>query len=463
MSLLDILHTGRTGLGASQLGIQTVGQNVTNAGVEGYNVRRVVLAPSIPTTYGGRGVEVTALVRASDPMLYRTLLRDEGDSSSADARAMVLAPIVGAFTEFEGTGLGASLDALWTSFRLLEAHPEDLGAREEVLNRVGEVSAAFNDMASMFQRERLSADDRIRDHVSRLDELGARIAELNEEIAVATSEGGGQELMDRRDALVREVASLIDTRVIENDDGTITVVVASAIPLVEGIESRHVQVNPGAAPGRSRVEVEGGAAIWLDITDRITGGTIEGLLTARDGDLDEIEARLDQLAFDLTTAVNAVHRAGFGQDGVDGRNLFAGLAGPVGAATAIRTAAGMMGSPAFVAAATEAGLSGDNRNALALAALSAADIAAGGSATVAEEYASLLGQTASTARQARDQSLTLEAAKAQTENLWEQRVGVSLDEEMVNMIAFEKAYQAAAKLVAVADSLYDTLLSIKRV
>lgn len=463
MSLLDILHTGRSGLSASQLGIQTVGQNVTNAGVEGYNVRHVVLAPSAPATYGGRGVEVTALVRASDPMLYRTLLRDEGDSSSAESRTMVLAPIVGAFTEFEETGLGNSLDALWTAFRLLEGQPEDLSAREEVLNRVGEVSSAFNDMASLIQRERLSADDRIQDHVTRLDELGARIAELNEEISVATTSGGGQELMDRRDALVREVASIIDTRVIDNDDGTITVVIASAIPLVEGNESRHLRVDPGAAPGRSRVQVEGGAALWLDITDRITGGTIEGLLMARDGDLDDIEARLDQLAFDLTTAVNAVHRGGFGQDGVDGRNLFAALAGPAGAASVIRIGAGLAGNPAAVAAATEAGLSGDNRNALLLAGLSAADIAAGGTATVAEEYASILGQTASTARQARDQSLTLEAAKAQTESLWEQRVGVSLDEEMVDMIAYEKAYQAAAKLVALADSLYDTVLSIKRV
>lgn len=462
MSLIDILHTGRSGLGASQLGIRTAGQNVTNAGVEGYNVRSVVLAPAVPAERGGRGVEVSALARADDPMLYRTLLRDRGDASSAGARGLVLEPVITSFSELDAGGLGAALDDLWASFRLLEAHPEALGAREEVLHRVEAVSAAFHDKVSTIRRERLSADDRIRDHVGRLDELAFRIAELNEEIAVAAAGGGGQELMDRRDALVREVSTLVDTRVIENDDGTVTVVVASGIPLVEGCDARHVRVDPGSPPGGAMVQVEGAGGLWIDLNDRIDGGKIQGLLTARDEDLTEIEGRLDRLAFDLVDAVNAVHVAGFGRDGAGGRNLFAPLAGAAGAAGRIGISAAAEDNPAAVAAATAPGLSGDNRNAVALAELSAAAIAAGGTATVAGEYASLLGQAASTARQARDQAENLAAAQAQTENLWEQRVGVSIDEEMIDLIAYEKAYQAASQLVAVADRLYDTLLAIKR-
>jgi flagellar hook-associated protein 1 FlgK len=462
MSLLDILHTGRSGLGASQLGIQTVGRNVTNAQVEGYNVRNVVLAPAVPSILGGRGVEVSALVRASDPMLFRTLLSDRGDASSAEARTMVLAPVVTSFAELDTEGLGAALDALWTAFRQLEARPDDLDVRREVLDRVDGLAAAFRAQASTIQRERSSADDRVRDHAARLDELGFQIAELNEEIAVAVTTGGGQELMDRRDALVREVSTIIDTRVISHDDGTITLVVASGIALVDGRDARHVRIDPGSAPGRAEVQVEG-AGLWTDINDRIGGGALEGLIAARDGDLDAIEDRLDQLAFDLATATNAVHVAGFGSDGLGGRFLFAPLAGPAGAASAIAISAMVAGDPAAVAAAAAPGLAGDNRNALALAALSSTDIAAGGTATAAEEHAALVGQAAATARQAEDQAANLEAARAQTQNLWEQRVGVSVDEEMVDMIAYEKAYQAAAKLVALADDLYDTLLAMKKV
>lgn len=461
MSLLNLLHTGRSGLLTSQVGIQAAGQNVTNAGVEGYNARSVVLSPATPALRGGRGVEVVGLIRASDPMLHRTLLLDRGDSAAAGARSNVLAPVSVAFGEFDVDGLGAALDSLWASFRLLEGQPDDMAAREEVLNRVENVSGAFNDLASMIQRERLSADDRIRYSVDRVNELGQRIAELNQEIGVAAAQGGGHELMDLRDALVREVSSIIDTKVLEQADGTITVVVAAGMPLVEGEEARALRIDPGSAPGEAMIQMEGSGSLWLDMNERIGGGSLAGLLTARDVDLEAIEGRLDQLAFDVANAVNAQHAAGVGLDGVGGRNLFAPIAVVDGAATLISIDAAVENTPNAVAAATVAGLSGDNRNALALAALSSTSFAAGGTATATQEQASILGMTGAMARQAQDQADTTQAAQAQTESLMEQRVGVSMDEEMIDLIAYEKAYQAASKLVALADGLFETVLAMK--
>lgn len=463
MSLVNLLHTGRSGLLASQVGIQTTSQNVTNSGVEGYNVRSVVLTPAAPTLRGGRGVEVETLVRASDPMLERTLLYDKGDSQMADARAGVLEPVSAAFSEFDSEGLGAALDGMWSAFRLLEAQPSDMASREEVINSVENVASAFHDMASMIQRERLSADDRIKDSVSHLNELAARIAEINEEIGVASAGGSGHELMDKRDAMVREVAEIIDTKVINNDDGTVTLVVASGMPLVEGGAAREVRIDPGSLPGESSVQMAGSGDLWIDMNDRINSGKLAGLIQARDVDLESIETRLDQLAYDVSTTINAQHQLGFGLDGVSGRDLFDPLAVVDGAASLIDINGVIASDPDAVAAATAAGLSGDNRNAEALAALSTTTFAAGGTTTTTEEYAAILGMAASTARQAMDQSAVREAALAQTETMWEQRVGVSIDEEMVDLITYEKAYQAASKLVALADGLYDTVLSMKRV
>ncbi len=462
MSLTNLLHTGRSGLLASQVGIQTAGQNITNAGVKGYNARNIVLSPTAPTVYGGRGVEVTALIRTSDPLLHRVLLRDEGDTASADARSNALLPVSQTFNELEGSGLGVAIDDLWASFRLLSAQPSDMAAREEVLSRVSTVSSAFNDLASMIQQERLNADDRVRASASRLNELGQRVAEINEEISVGVAQGGGQELMDRRDALILEVASIVDTKVIHNDDSTITLVVAGGLPLVERGNARHVRVDPGSAPGEAMLQMEGAGGIWLNMNDRIASGEIAGLLQVRDGDLDAIETRLDQLAFDVATVVDAQHSAGVGLDGVGGRALFDPIGVVDGAAGRISLAAGMFRRPDFVAAATVTGLDGDNRNALALADLSGTNFAAGGTTTAAEEVASLEGMAASTARQALDQAASRQAAKAQTNALWEQQVGVSIDEEMIDLITYEKAFQAASKLVALADELVAAVLSMKR-
>jgi flagellar hook-associated protein 1 FlgK len=461
MSLIDILYAGRSGLIASQTGIQTAGQNVSNADVEGYQARSVVLSPAVPTNRGGRGVEVVGLLRASDPLLQRQLLRDQGDSAAADARQGVLSPLSRAFSELDTQGLGAALDGFWASFRLLSADPSDGAARQEVVTRGQQVASSFNDLALRLDEERTAVDDRIRGAADRLDELAFQIAELNEQIGAAQALGGGQELMDRRDTLVREVTSLIDTKVLPDDNGMVTVVVAGGMPLVERGEYRHVRVDPASPAGGARVEIEGSG--WLDVTDRISGGALAGWLQARDVDIAAMESRLDQLAEDLRVRVNNQHRAGFGTDGVDDRPFFATYgSGPQGAALDLEVRSGLVADPGQVAAATNATLSGDNRNTLALAALADSNFAAGGTATFGAEYAAFMGQTASVARGATLQATSSAAALAQTESLWAQRTGVSVDEEMVDLIAFEKAYQAAAKLVSVTDQLYDTLLAMKR-
>lgn len=461
MGLVDILQTGRSGLKAAQVGIQTVGQNVTNASTVGYSRRSVVLAPGVPAPFGGRGVEVVALKRADDPLLRRTLLGARGEAGSAEARSSSAGAVATAFDELDIGGPGAAMDDLFASFRLLEARPDDMGVREDVLSRAEAMAVAFSRQAETIHREQVDADTRIRTAVERIDELAGRIAELNAEIGAAEGRGGSHELRDRRDQLVGEVSKLIDVSSIDNADGTITLVVCGGIPIVDGREARNLRIDPASAPGAARVQYGEDGGPWIDITDRIRSGEIAGYLTARDVDLQGLADRLDQLAFDVASAIDAVHQTGFGLDGLDGRRLFAALGGPAGAAAALSVDVAVAGNPSAVAAAQEAGLPGDNRNALAIAALSDANVAGGGTETAAEEYAALVGQAASNARQAEEQVETRQAAESQSESLLAEQVGVSIDEEMVDMIAFERAYQAASKLISMADEMYQTLLSMK--
>ncbi len=185
------------------------------------------------------------------------------------------------------------------------------------------------------------------------------------------------------------------------------------------------------------------------------GGKLGALLRSRDEVIPRYKSALDEIARSLVEAVNATHKSGYGLDGSTGEDFFdpAGLtAGTINVAAAILNDLDLI-------AASAAGPVGDGDNALAIAGLRSQPITAGGS-TVDEYYNSLVGtlgveSSAATAHRQREEVLVLEI-----DNRRESVKGVSIDEEMTNLIATQHAYEAAAKLVSVVDEVMDTLLNM---
>ena len=192
-------------------------------------------------------------------------------------------------------------------------------------------------------------------------------------------------------------------------------------------------------------------------------GRLGGVLHARDGALATARDSLDQLAFDLSGAYNAVHAAGIDALGGTGRNLFEPPGAVVGAAGAFRVSADVRDQPERLAAAQDAlALPNDDRNALALADLADAAAALGGTATATEAYAALLAQVGADVRFARGDDDRAGALLQQTEALRESVSGVNTDEEMVGLLEFQRAYQASLRVVQTADEMLAELLQLKR-
>jgi flagellar hook-associated protein 1 len=198
----------------------------------------------------------------------------------------------------------------------------------------------------------------------------------------------------------------------------------------------------------------------VDVSPSVMGGEMGGVLAARDGAMKTAVTALDTFAFDFATSVNAVHQAGYAMDGTGLRDLFTVPATSVGAATQIAVNAAIVADPKLLAAATTLpAASGDNRNVLALIATESQALAGGNNPVVTfQKIVTGFGTSTSQAQAMADHD---GAMATHLRQLRDATSGVSLDEEMVNLTKAQKAYEAVAKVIATADQMLETLMSLK--
>jgi flagellar hook-associated protein 1 FlgK len=195
-----------------------------------------------------------------------------------------------------------------------------------------------------------------------------------------------------------------------------------------------------------------------DMDSRITGGTLGAQLSLRDRDLAYGQDQLDQFTFDAATAINAVHKAGYGTDGATSRNFFTPPLAVPNAATLLTLDAAVKKNPAAVAAASTAATAvGGNDQALAITDLESALVAAGSTQTLGSSLTQLISYSGRSRADANAQGEQAQAFLHQVETMWEQQHGVSLDEQMLQLSRIQNAYQAAAKLITTVNSMLETL------
>jgi flagellar hook-associated protein 1 FlgK len=203
--------------------------------------------------------------------------------------------------------------------------------------------------------------------------------------------------------------------------------------------------------------------IRADAIPFITNGEIGGLIAMRDNQVPRVLDRLDQLAKTLVDTVNTQHALGFDLNGTPGGNFFAPIAATAGAATQVRVASAVVTDPRLIAAAqTAAGVPGDNRNALALGQLKDTASVALGNTTPATYLHSLISDVGANTQASEIELDFQNALLKQSQARREATSGVSIDEEMTNLILFQRAFQAASVLVRTGDEMYQTILNMVR-
>ncbi|MFL5814246.1 MAG: FlgK family flagellar hook-associated protein, partial [Bdellovibrionia bacterium] len=237
-------------------------------------------------------------------------------------------------------------------------------------------------------------------------------------------------------------------------------------PLVVNSEAEKFSVYRSPADDRGKsegaFEIKTSSSAQANVTHQLKGGKLGALLEVRDQLLSGVLDRLDEMAFNLTTAVNDVHTQGFTRHGAQGIAFFEPMAGKERASEFINLSEAVQANAANIATAAIPDAPGDNRIALALAGLQSQKLMGDGKVTVDDWYNSMvsdIGVASSRNKMGINQQKDI---MLQLNKMRDQISGVSIDEETANLMQFQHTYDASAKVISVADEMLKTVLELKR-
>lgn len=453
--LFDTLQIAGNALITQQAAAQTVGANIANANVAGYHREDVTLQSGAAFT----GVERATFARSQDLTLEQTLATQLGNSGFADKRMSGLTEVQNAVGDISESGLAATLGRFYASWRTLSAYPADVSARTDVLANSQALVQRTHQMAGALQTARTEADDNVVSLVADANKNITAIAALNGQITAAEATGGPQasDLRDKRDLLAGQLATQIGVKAItdENSQASITL---NGVSLVSG-QNANLLAPIADQSTIHHIQIQKTTQGSMDA--RITSGTMGALLRQRDTVLTGYQASLDQFASDTATAVNTIHKTGYGLDGTTGHDLFLQPASVNGAARLMALDPAVLGQPAAVAtAAAKTTLPRDNAIAVLMGELEGSLVATGATQTLGESAAELAAMSGRDLQLAESNKTLSDFQLTQVQNLWQRENGISLQEQMLQLTKYQSAYQAAVKLVSVADSMLGSLLRL---
>jgi flagellar hook-associated protein 1 FlgK len=426
--------------------------NITNVHTPGYARQdQVLLAlPFDPATGLPGGVLPGPMVSARSEFLEQAVRQQQENFGRSRQRSADLAQVEPLFTVAATAGLPNAWNEFFGSFSRLAVNPNDLAARQVVIDRAGQVAESFRQTASGIGRASANVDRQTVDAVDGINRLAGEIARINTQYRANAEARNDAGLGAQLHTALEELAGFANFTVIKTPDGAANVYLGGQTPLVIGDRTYRVDADLSAPQAVIR-DWEG-----KDITAQLSRGRLGALLEAKNATLAGYLADLHQLAAGFADAVNTQLALGLDINGVTpATNLFTyNVAGDAASSIAVTAI-----TPQEIAAAA-AGGPGGNGNAIAVAQL--AGTPSVGGLTFTEFFGNLgarVGRDLAGALQ--DRALS-EDRLLQARNQRSEQTGVSLDEEAAKLLQFQQAYQAAAKLVTVIDELTDSLFQMIR-
>jgi flagellar hook-associated protein 1 FlgK len=462
LGLFSTLNLGARALQANQLGVEVTGQNLANSSNAAYSRQQVVLQTSlaVPTSIGmqGTGVQAVSIQQVRDAMLDGQV-RDEASvggywnsqqNSLENAQAQL-----GEFLNIDPTntdaqGLSTQLNNLFNSFQTLATSPTSDAARQNVVSQGQTLAQGLNQASINLSALNDSLNTSVTDGVTSANQLLSQIADFNDQIGKASLSGGTtNDLNDSREQALEKLAGLVNIQTTKNANGTIDVSIGGT-QLVSGNKTLDTLQSYDSGNGQLLVRTAtGGAPLTL------TGGSIQGTIDSRDGALKTLRDGLDTLASSLVTQVNGIYSAGYDKNGGTGAAFFTGT----NAATI--SVNSTLSNTDLVQAAGVPNAPSDNAVAKALGNLGLQNIATLGNKTFSGAFAAQVGSFGFALSNANSGVATQNSVSTMLQNQRDSVSGVSIEEEMANLITFQQAYAASSKIITTVDQMLQTVIAMK--
>ncbi|HHV61999.1 MAG TPA: flagellar hook-associated protein FlgK [Firmicutes bacterium] len=458
------LETMRRALQAHQKALDVTGHNIANAATPGYTRQQVELSATRPYTPPGivrlarpgqigTGVEAARVRRVFDGFIENRIRLAKSALGRWDQLKAAIEEVDATFNDPSDVGLGDAFSRFWNAWQELSKRPDSLAARAVLIEEADGFCAILNRASKRLNDLILDLESSLSAKVDEVNSLSREIAELNGEIAKIKITGNEpNDLMDKRDIAIARLAELVNISTFEEKDGSINVQIGG-VDLVRRNNAHGIELKPGSTLASSTVVWEkDGASV------NITAGEIAGIIEARDQVVPKYLGRLDEIAGKVIEKVNGLHDDGYGLDDLGptppGRIFFDGTN-----AGNIKVSDELKADPRKIAAAESPGAPGDGAVAKKIAELKDELTMGGGTLTFTGYYSetiTILGNEGQTAERMSDiEKLALQ----QHTNRKESFSGVSVDEELANMMKYQHAYDAAARMVTTIDEMLDTIIN----
>ncbi|GAA4344836.1 flagellar hook-associated protein FlgK [Angustibacter luteus] len=452
------LSTALNALMSQRAALTVTGQNIANANTVGYTRQRAELASVLSSTKAGMmsgtaignnggGVTVSSIRRLADAFVDARQRDAHSNASYATAQGAALDQVEGMLGEPSTNGLSAQLSDFWGAWQGLSNNPDSVPARQALLSKaatiVGTIKQGRASVDSAFTDTRAQLDALVTD----VNTTAKSIADLNDQIRALTAGGNPpNELIDQRDQLSLHLSELVGGRSTTNDDGTVSISV-NGVSVVSGTRAATLAVSGG-----NTIDTLAATPLQLTWSSGSTAtfgsGQVAGTIDALTSTFVDAANSYDQVASVLASSVNAVHSTGQDLDAVATGDFFAG--------TTAKTLSVAITDPRKIGAAA---LAPDGKPSLD-ASVADAMAALATSRTGADvQWSSFVAATGVAAAMAHSNVSVRTSISTQSDANRASASGVSLDEEMSNMLMFQRAYEGAGRVMTAVDEMLDTLIN----
>ncbi|HSR11631.1 MAG TPA: flagellar hook-associated protein FlgK [Thermodesulfobacteriota bacterium] len=480
--LTAVLNIAKGALSSNQFAMQVISHNLANVNTPGYTRQRANLVSEPPVGSGrlklGMGVGVSSVSQAFDHYTTRAVQQNTSSLKEHEAEASILSQVESLFNDTGESGLAHTLDAFWGAWQDVANNPGGMAERTALLQKGQILAGQFNNLSAELNRIKENLNASVATGVQNVNKITSQIAELNEKIVAAEASGTtANDYRDQRNNLLEQLSGYVGTTILEQGNGSATVLTASGLLLVDG--SQHWDLS-----------VQGNSVYYnqipSDISGKLTGGQIGGWLDMRDETLPQYLANLDELAGTIISQVNAAHVAGYPLAGARGKTFFRDFqvspqvpnsANYAGAAAYMALSEDVQDHPENIAAGGLSGAPGDNENALRIAALqtngtlpirtwtmagrgqsNSSSLLTG---TMSEYYQDLVGGIGILAENSNENHSFVQSTLDRLGEIRDSISGVNLDEELTEMMKIQRSYEAASKMVTVADQMMQDILDMR--
>jgi flagellar hook-associated protein 1 FlgK len=444
------LSIGMQALDAAQGALTATSNNIANVNTPGYTKEVAQLSENGMAVSGdnvtGGGVTLDGIQSTRDQLLGLQIQQQTSLQSSVNTASASLQQIQTYFTT-TGTDIASALTAFSTNLTALSASPASAATQQGVLSSGQNLANAFHTTANALTSAQSSADGLVTESVAQINTLTAQIAQLNGQVTQLTASGqDAGTAQDQLNQSVQQLSGLTGIAVTQGTSGE-TITTANGTPLVMGNQSFSLQTTTGTNGFQQVLDSNGN-----NITASIQGGQLGGAIEVRDQTMPGLLSQLNTLATQFATSFNAAQTGGADSNGNPGVNFFTLPTNPANAASGLSVA---ITDPSLIAI-NATGTTGGNANVASLSAALTSTLPSG--QTPANAYASMVFDVGNQASNATTQSTAIGKNLLQLTNQQGAVSGVNIDDETANLIRFQTAYEAGARIVSTIQQLYtDTI------